>query len=727
MPEILFKRIKDWVVSITSFRSGDVIPVDGPIGNAKMSKDDLLKETAQNALADNVAHAFDPTRTSEKPYKAGESVIYSDGKTYTFIVDHYGPWKAADVIQSGTNSLINAINSKILSYKSFKDFFVAGTITTNVAVGSVVNLTVNSSSSYYCAVIDCTEFDKFRFSGVGGSSPRLWCFIDADNQVIIKSESDAHFDTATNLVAPPGSKKLIINCSNASYNSGEYLCEAKIIDKVELNEMKLEKQDALISFKDKFVVGNIYTNGDVGSVVNLTVNDSSGWRCAVIDCSYLDSFKIKGEGGVSPRLWCFIDAENKIISHAENSLNPQTAITLVAPLPAKKIIVNVTSASYNSISSVFDRPCYLQETLSITESNKSRLDALKNFKPVFNFTIEPQNFAEDISDMDFTDSGVKLMLEQVYTKFEGLISDFPDLITKYDAASVAGESYPDYANGVGASAPDYLETPAYKTYMYKVSNINVGAGNSGRFAKKKMFIVAGQHGWEAAAPFNTYLLAKKLCEATEQAAFSILANFDVYIIPCLNGYGLYHHQRCNAKGVDINRNYPTPGWSESGLGTENWTGPSAGSEFETKVVMGCVESIGADIFIDHHNYDYGEYQFYSSTCYEGFLQDVYNSLVNLSSHFIRLFPSYFGSFFRLLQLATSTDSPRNANAGKGNAKTWAFSSLNIPAFTIEICKRINYVGGVYSSDAGNYSNDAWKVGYMTLSEQLMRYALLCYN
>ena len=42
--------IKDLETSITDFRTGDVIPVDGPSGIAKMSKDDLLKETAENAL-----------------------------------------------------------------------------------------------------------------------------------------------------------------------------------------------------------------------------------------------------------------------------------------------------------------------------------------------------------------------------------------------------------------------------------------------------------------------------------------------------------------------------------------------------------------------------------------------------------------------------------------------------------------------------------------------------
>ena len=48
---MLFKRIKDWAVSITSFRTGDVIPVDGPSGTAKMAKDDLLRVTAENTAA----------------------------------------------------------------------------------------------------------------------------------------------------------------------------------------------------------------------------------------------------------------------------------------------------------------------------------------------------------------------------------------------------------------------------------------------------------------------------------------------------------------------------------------------------------------------------------------------------------------------------------------------------------------------------------------------------
>ena len=44
------KRIKDLSTEITSFRTGDFIAVDGPSGTAKMAKDDLLLETAENVL-----------------------------------------------------------------------------------------------------------------------------------------------------------------------------------------------------------------------------------------------------------------------------------------------------------------------------------------------------------------------------------------------------------------------------------------------------------------------------------------------------------------------------------------------------------------------------------------------------------------------------------------------------------------------------------------------------
>lgn len=106
---ILFKRFKDWAVSIISFRTGDVIPVDGPSGTAKMGKDALLRETAQNALAGNVVPDFDPNKPNDGggyAYYAGTSVAYL-GKNYVFTQNHKsGPWNTSEVEQKPLSETI---------------------------------------------------------------------------------------------------------------------------------------------------------------------------------------------------------------------------------------------------------------------------------------------------------------------------------------------------------------------------------------------------------------------------------------------------------------------------------------------------------------------------------------------------------------------------------------------------------------------------------------------
>lgn len=105
-------RIKDLNREISDFSNGDFIIVDGTIGTSKMAKDSLLNVTAQNALDGNVAPVFDHTRTSDNPYKAGESVAY-EGKTYTFKVDHYGAWSAADVTEANIAQITTAKKIKL--------------------------------------------------------------------------------------------------------------------------------------------------------------------------------------------------------------------------------------------------------------------------------------------------------------------------------------------------------------------------------------------------------------------------------------------------------------------------------------------------------------------------------------------------------------------------------------------------------------------------------------
>lgn len=80
----------------TDFASDDYIAIDGSTnGSRKMKNDSLLKVTAQNALAGNVAPAFDPTRTSDNQYSVNDKVIYQ-GELYLCRKPHYGAWVSSD-------------------------------------------------------------------------------------------------------------------------------------------------------------------------------------------------------------------------------------------------------------------------------------------------------------------------------------------------------------------------------------------------------------------------------------------------------------------------------------------------------------------------------------------------------------------------------------------------------------------------------------------------------
>jgi len=64
----------------------------------------------------------------------------------------------------------------------------------------------------------------------------------------------------------------------------------------------------------------------------------------------------------------------------------------------------------------------------------------------------------------------------------------------------------------------------------------------------------------------------------------------VLIIPILNPDGLAAKSRVNANRVDLNRNYPTPDWTEDNANTPYYSGQSAGSEPETQLVISLLKT-----------------------------------------------------------------------------------------------------------------------------------------
>ena len=355
----------------------------------------------------------------------------------------------------------------------------------------------------------------------------------------------------------------------------------------------------------------------------------------------------------------------------------------------------------------------------VLEEFNDKLNAIE-YPPMVVFDADynlDTDVATIVADKGYTKGSTAM--QNIYSYFDSLVDN--SYVTKVDLASELGISYPRYANGVESGDATYLETPAYKTYMYKLicSNSYI---NTSYQKKRKVIILGGVHGDEQASPFNLYLFAKKLCDGylADTNFFKLRSAFDFYIVPCVNGYGMIHETRTNANHININRNFPIHLWSKTASG-DNYSGETAGSEFETQLVMALINSIKPDMFIDHHNYTYNmNTQFYVDVYNQKQLKLVYQSLADLSYVCKKNYPSYFGNSFDFVK--SNGGCPGSMGETFGSTSRWAFEQLIPFSATVEIGDCITYLNGTHANARQDYYGaDTFKIAEYTLRNQILHY------
>lgn len=75
------------------------------------------------------------------------------------------------------------------------------------------------------------------------------------------------------------------------------------------------------------------------------------------------------------------------------------------------------------------------------------------------------------------------------------------------------------------------------------------------------------------------------------------------LIPCLNVDGYARGTRVNARGVDLNRNYPSQDWSPKFEKERYFPGPSPASEPEIQGVVELIQSISPRLLIHCHSWE----------------------------------------------------------------------------------------------------------------------------
>lgn len=111
----------------------------------------------------------------------------------------------------------------------------------------------------------------------------------------------------------------------------------------------------------------------------------------------------------------------------------------------------------------------------------------------------------------------------------------------------------------------------------------------------RILVLAGVHGDE---PAGTAVAARLIRELRSHPELS--AGHTVAIIPAVNPDGLRRHSRANARGVDLNRNFPSCDWRPGRPGALSH-GLAPCSEPETAAVARAVVLIGPDRIVDIHS------------------------------------------------------------------------------------------------------------------------------
>lgn len=117
-------------------------------------------------------------------------------------------------------------------------------------------------------------------------------------------------------------------------------------------------------------------------------------------------------------------------------------------------------------------------------------------------------------------------------------------------------------------------------------------------AGPRILFVGGVHGNETEGVAATAGFLEEF--AAENNAHGLQC--DLLFIPVLNPDGLLAFSRHNGNAVDLNRNMPTRDWVQNSRGEKYYSGPSAGSEPETRLLLDVLGDFAPQFILSLHSW-----------------------------------------------------------------------------------------------------------------------------
>ncbi|HEY5183629.1 MAG TPA: DUF2817 domain-containing protein [Actinomycetes bacterium] len=126
------------------------------------------------------------------------------------------------------------------------------------------------------------------------------------------------------------------------------------------------------------------------------------------------------------------------------------------------------------------------------------------------------------------------------------------------------------------AGPARAATPPYERIGTSAQGRGIYAYRLGPVtATRKMVVIGQMHGNERVGVAVAWTLMSR----------PVPPGVQLWVITTMNPDGYAANRRTNARGVDLNRNFPSTDWRRRGAGTTTYSGPTAGSEPETKALV----------------------------------------------------------------------------------------------------------------------------------------------
>lgn len=137
------------------------------------------------------------------------------------------------------------------------------------------------------------------------------------------------------------SENLLLSDNVNDTNQTNKFATAAQLEQITTNENNISSLENIVQGVEYPYTDNRYIAlGDVGTTISITPIDSPDWAYTIIDNVTVGMvYAITGTGGISPRLWAFVDVDLKVLSVAVTQ-EEATDKLIKAPSGAKYLICN---------------------------------------------------------------------------------------------------------------------------------------------------------------------------------------------------------------------------------------------------------------------------------------------------------------------------------------------------------------------------------------------------